>query len=81
MRSATRNIPDCFLILAQAKQTCSVTAQAAQAGCWKLGKDISPAVSASLRLLCLPHNLLGLFEAGIAESGIINDAEQKRREW
>ena len=45
----------------------------------KLGEDISPAVSASLRLLCLLHNLMVLFEAGLAETGISNVAEEKRR--
>ena len=46
----------------------------------KLGEDISPAVSAALRLLCLLHNLMVLFEAGPAETGISNAAEEKRRE-
>ncbi len=42
-------------------------------------KESSPAVSASLRLLCLLHNLMVLFEAGLAETGITNTAEEKRR--
>ena len=52
----------------------------APVGCWKSSQSISPAISAAIRFLCLLHNLMVLFEAGLAETGISNAAEEKRRE-
>ena len=57
----------------------SATAKSAQAGCWKSAKDISPAISAALRFLCLTHNLTVLHDQTLEDAGIQNTAEVKRR--
>ena len=50
--------------------------------CWQKKSWASSvtAKAAQAVFLCLLHNLMVLFEAGLAETGITNQAEEKRRE-